>query len=212
MQNTDAVFDKYIAKEAADYYAGLFTAAGLHCTVETPRDFFDVATGANNADMMYSLRMPASQFNQAKAVILAEVAKTGIDEDYYLRSYTSHELRDILYNEDDWSRQDVAAATLLLAERNEPTNTEQVNKIKTALRQQEKQKRTISLPVLVFIYLVGPLGIVAPLVAGLFIYFLKETDRDGNKSYAFADAYRVHGLIIAVSGTLITLLALKYLQ
>jgi hypothetical protein len=211
MQQVHPVFEKYFSKEAADYYAALFTRAGLACTVEAPKDFFDVATGSNNADMTYCLRMPANAFDQAQNIIEQEVRKAGIDEDYYLRSYTNDELHNVLFTPDEWSRQDVAAAKVLLEERNVTLDAAHVNKVKTAIREKEKEKRTISLPVLIFIYLFGPLGIVAPMVAGLFIYFLQETDRDGNKSYAFSDKYRTHGIIIAVVGTIVSLLGLKYL-
>ena len=209
MQQVHPVFEKYFSKEAADYYAALFTRAGLECTLEAPKHFFDVLTGANE-DLTFFLRMPAANFAQAQSLIEAAVRKAGIDEDYYLRSYTSDELRSVLFTPDEWSREDVAAAKILLEERSVTLDITHIDKVKTSIREQEKEKRTISLPVLVLVYLVSPFGIIVTLVAGMFIYFLQDTDRDGNKSYAFSDRYRTHGIVIAVVGTIVSLLGLKY--
>lgn len=205
------VFDKYYRKEDADFYFSLFETKGLHPQLEKPYEYFDAIIGHARTNDHYLVRLPKEEFATAQQLITKEVEKNGVPADYYLRDFTDNELKDILYNVDEWSRQDVAAADILLRERKIDIDAQDVEEKKHLKVEAARKKNTISLPVLILFYVISPWSAVIPLATGLIIYFLKDTDRDGNSVYVFSDTYRQHGLILGVIGTISTVAWIFYL-
>lgn len=199
------VFDKYYRKEDADFYFSLFETNGLHPELEKPYEYFDAIIGHARTNDHYLIRLPKDEFSPAQQLITTEVEKSGVPADYYLRDFTNNDLKDILYNSDEWSRQDIAAAEILLRERTISVDEQEVKEKKQLKVETERKKNTISLPVLILFYVLSPWGAVLPIAAGMIIYFLKDTDRDGNSAYVFSDKYRKHGLILGIIGTVSTI-------
>jgi hypothetical protein len=194
------VFDKYFTKEDSDYYYQLFCSVGLTPLVDTPKESFDAIFGNSQVDLQYVLRLPATDFPKAMALLEQEIRKKDLPEDYYLHQLDNSELYQILINTKDWSRQDVIAAKILLEKRRVVIDEDKINVSKEEQKVKEKQEQKISIPVLIILYVIAPLGAFLPIIAGIIIYTLKDTDLDGKKDYVFDNNYRTHGLVITAIG------------
>ena len=197
-----AVFDKYFTKEDAEYYNNLFLTNGLNPLVDTPKESFNAIFGNTQIDLQYVLRLPAEEFIKASRCIENEIRKAGLPDDYYLNNFDDKELYEIQKNPENWSRQDVITAKIILENRNIPIDEKQLNEERAAIRINEKNKRKISYPTLILLYLLSPFGAFFAMFAGLMINYIKDTDIDGQKDFVFGEAYRKHGLILAGIGLL----------
>lgn len=151
-------------------------------------------------DLQYVLRLPEPDFAKATQLIENEIRKSALPKDYYLHELSNEELYDMVKNVEEWSRQDVIAAKIILEERKYHIDVNQLQEEKKQLKQAKKQKQKISLPVLLLFYVLAPLGAFLPVFVGLMIYNIKDTDQDGNRDYVFSDRYRKHGIILSVIG------------
>ncbi|CAN5231355.1 hypothetical protein BH11BAC6_BH11BAC6_18090 [soil metagenome] len=155
--------------------------------------------------IFFLLRLPPGEFAAAKNTITLEVKQKGIPQDHYLWELSNEELKNILLQEDEWSREDYAVAKILMEDRSQFVSEADIKKAKEENRIKEQAKQTISVPVLILLYLIAPLGSLVPVVAGLIIYTMKDYDLDGIKTYVYADNMRQNGLIILAIGILSTL-------
>jgi hypothetical protein len=206
------VFDKYFTNDDAEYYRGLFAANGLHPIIDKPANSFDAIFGNTNVDLLYILRLPASEFDKATKLIEQEIRKNELPHDYYLNQFDNDELYNILKNPKEWSRQDVVAARILLEKRKYPVDEIRLNEEKQREKLKHRDKQKINLPVLILFYIIAPLGALLPVVAGLIIYTWKETDIDGRRDFAFSPKYRQHGLLVAAIGMISCVAWLYYWQ
>ena len=194
------VFDKYFTKEDAEYYYKLFVHHGLNPSIDQPKTSQDAIFGSTHNNLFYILRLPAANFAEAGKLIEQEIRKNKLPEDYYLHQMDNSELYEILTNPKEWSRQDVAAAKILLEQRYCPIDEIKLNEDKELEKLKQRDKQKISIPNLLLFYAIAPFGAFFPVIAGLVIYYLKETDVEGKKDYAFSPRYRIHGLLISVIG------------
>jgi uncharacterized membrane protein len=199
------VFDKYFTREDANYYYRLFSSNGLYPVIDRPKESFDAIFGNTQVDLQYVLRLPAADFEKASALLEREIRRQQLPEDYYLHELDNQALYDMLLHPKDWSRQDVIAAKIILEDRYFEIKDDQLALDKAQRKEKEKEKQKISLPVLILLYLVSPLAAFLPVVAGIIIYVLKDTDVDGKIDFVFSNNYRQHGLVLAVIGILSSL-------
>lgn len=205
------VFDKYFNEEDAENYCTLFRNEGLHPVLEPPSEFFDAIIGQARSNEFFLLRVAAAEFPLAKSIIEKEVKLRGIPEDHYLRAFKDAGLKDMLLNESDWSREDIAVGKILLEERGVLIDDIAIKKAKEIQKRDTQARQKISFPILLLFYIIAPLGALLPIVAGLIIYTMKDYDRDGEKSYVYSDDQRKHGLTLFAIGILSTILWLYYI-
>ena len=196
------VFDKYFTEEDADFYYTLFSSHRLNPIIHYPAESFDAIFGTSQVDLQYVLRLPAANFEKASALLEQEIRRHPIPEDYYLHELDNQELYDMLLHPKEWSRQDVIAAKIILESRHFEIREDTLAIDKARRKEKEKEKQKIRVPVLILLYLVSPLAAFLPVVAGIIIYVLKDTDTDGRKDFVFSNSYRKHGLLLAVIGIL----------
>ncbi len=170
-----------------------------------PANEYYSAIAARQNDFQFTLTLPQEQFEKANDLITKEVERTGVPQDYYLRDFDDAQLREILVNVYEWSRQDIAAAAILLRERNVTVYSNQLQGQKEAKRLAIKKKEgRLSLPVLLIMYTTALLGGFATLVGGAFVYFATSVNPEGIRDYTFIQDYRIHGLaIMVISGVMI---------
>ncbi|QEC65866.1 hypothetical protein FRZ67_00570 [Panacibacter ginsenosidivorans] len=199
------IFEKFFNKEDAFNYYSIFTDNNLHPELEHPSEFFDAIIGHARSNEYYLLRLASEEFPAAKTILEKEVRLRGIPADHYLREFENNELKNILLDESDWSREDIAVAKILLDERSVSINDFEIQNAKTAQKKNIQAQQKISLPLLTLLYIVAPLGSLIPVVAGLIIYNMKDYDRDGEKNYVYSEDQRQHGLALCAIGVFSTL-------
>jgi hypothetical protein len=194
------VFDKFFNKEDALNYYTIFTDNGLHPELEKPSEFFDAIIGHARSNEFYLLRLASNEFPAAKTILEKEIKLRGIPGDHCLREFNNNELKNILLDDGDWSREDITVAKILLEERSVSLNETEIQNAKAVQKKNIQDQQKLSLPILVLFYLIAPLGALFPIVSGLIIYTMKDYDRDGEKNYVYAEDQRQHGLILCVVG------------
>jgi hypothetical protein len=192
------LFDKFFSQEQALYLQELFQTKGLHPFVQAPMEIFDVATGANTADLYFTLHLPQEEFAKADELIYEEIIKHGIPTDYYLRAYTNQELHDIIAKPDTWSKQDIAAARILLEEKGEPINYALVSEKAEERFVKLREQVTLKPVTLLLLYGFCVIGSVLGLIIGPMLLFMKNTDYNGKKQLVFSKETREHGLILFI--------------
>ena len=204
MPHSQPVFDKFFNKEDALDYYNIFTHNGLHPDLEDPSEFFDAIIGHARSNDYYLLRLAPEEFPAAKTILEKEIRLRGIPDDHYLREFKDNELKNILLDESDWSREDITVAKILLAERSVSINETEIQNAKAVQKKNIQEQQKISLPLLTLLYIVAPLGSLIPVVAGLIIYNMKDYNRDGEKNYVYSESQRQHGLALCAIGVFST--------
>jgi hypothetical protein len=124
----------------------------------------------------------------------------GVEQDYYLFSFTDEELMEVVTKADEWSAFDVVLAKKILADRGKPISDDIIEKIE---EQRIEELKTPEPPQTFWVtigYVIAFTGIVLPFficVIGLFIgWYLssfKKTLPDGERVFGYTEKDRRNG-------------------
>ncbi len=119
-------FQTFYNKEEAQPLIDFFEENNIRCRFEANYDVFHL-----NADQIeltlgepveneWALRISSGDFEKANELLQKEAEKvTEIPEEHYIHQFDNNELKDMIQKPDEWSRQDVHLARLLLKKRGE---------------------------------------------------------------------------------------------
>ncbi|MES2776790.1 MAG: hypothetical protein V4722_21605 [Bacteroidota bacterium] len=197
-------FEKFLFQEDADYLQQLLHQNGIEVELETPKSHFDAIVGHSRDNEYFIIKIPLQKFDTALRAIEKDLEEKGIPADYPLREMSRQELMDILAYPDKWSRFDSIGAKILLAEKGVEVSDTELKKMELEREQKITTERTISNPAYFLLIIISFLGWFFPIIGGLMIYCLKQTDREGKKVPFFSEQARTQGLILAGIGVLST--------
>ena len=112
------IFQKFTDFRLAAVIADKLQEAGIELLIENKTSLVDPIIIGVSSEPPITLKVKTSDFDRANQV-LEEYYQPGlndIDPDYYLLSFTSMELVDVIRNADKWGHFDRALAKKLLAE------------------------------------------------------------------------------------------------
>ncbi len=197
-------FEKFLFNEDANYLQQLLHQNGISTEMELPKTQFDAIVGHNRANEYFILKIAQQQFDAALQIIENDLKEKGIPADYHLHQMDVGELMEILEHPDQWSRFDVAAAKILLAEKGIGITNQKTKVLTTAREDYLKSQRTIENPNFVLLMIISAFSFFFAIIGGLMIYRLKQTNMNGEKDYVFSKEGRNRGLAIAIIGVLST--------
>jgi len=198
-------FEKFLFQEDADYLHQLLHQNGIESALELPVTEFDAIVGHNRDNEYFIIKIAFKDFVLALQAIENDLKGKGIPTDYHLREMDTNELMEILEHPDQWSRFDGAAAKILLENKGIMLTDKKI-KIMAAVRQDQlTRQRTISHSSYFILVLISIFGWIFPIVGGLMIYCLKQTNTDGKKRPFFSEGARIQGLVLAFIGVLSTI-------
>ncbi len=205
------IFDRYFAEEEAIFYKELFLENNLHPEIERPKEFFDVAIGSNHADLYFNVHLPKEEFAAADELIYKAVVNKGIPADYPLLDFPTKDLQEVIAQPDQWSKQDIAVARIILQERGDSVSYETVTE-KAEERYDQLKQTHIKLPVLLILYALCCIGYVYTLIVGPMLYFFKHTDFNGKKQYFFSERTRHQGILLFIVNIICIMIWLMVLR
>jgi hypothetical protein len=160
----------------------------------------------------YLVRLRKANFEKVTNFLLDDERRnfTEIESNYYLLSFTTDELMDVLTNYDEWNDFDVALARKLLNDRGELIDDEKIRSIKQerlqTLREPEKSQTLWIVAGYVFALLGGILG----LFIGWHLSRYKKTLPNGEQVYGYLPTDRKQGnriFILSIFCTIFWLIA-----
>lgn len=174
-------------------------------------------------DRRHVVKIPAEYFTATNNLItdLIQVSLDDVSSDYYLLSFSTDELKDIIEKKDEWGDYDYVLAKLLLEKRGVAYTSEQVLQVNAARREMlSSDKKRLPAPLLIFgffspviWFLPVPYSIVIGsfgMFIGGFAWLTKKTLPDGTREYAYTEASRSNGKLMLLFGVAIFLSFIAY--
>jgi hypothetical protein len=200
-------FQKFNDSDLAAAVGEQLAVAGIAYIVENEARHYDPVLIANVPEPTVHLKIPATEFLQANAVLEAYYEKQlqEVDPDYYLLTFTDAELLEILSKPDEWGHFDYVLAKKLLTDRG--------HNITDASTQQLKSQRLTELAQYEDPPMTGrggsPIGF-GGIISSSIVATHKKTLPDGRQVHAYSPTARKRGkifFIIAAFALVLLLLA-----
>ena len=198
--------------EQAQEYIDVLNNNNLRHVVEKTTPVFDPAFAGNSGNEAVVLKLLSTEFLKAnKAFEEAQLIDVeGLDEDYYLFSFTDDELMDVVIKKDEWNAFDFALASKLLKDRGKEVSTEMLE----AITRQRNLEMSRHLPYpktwIIAGYIFSILGGLIGIFIGLQLLWDTKKLPDGSKMYAYDPNVRSHGRFIFLIGLVVLILSIIY--
>ncbi len=217
--------DEAIAME----FAEVLNSSGIECRIaSTPRILDNQIAGVDSTPD-YSLKIKAEDFERANNILDAFFEKqlAEVDKDYFIFSFSTEELKDVIKKPDEWGRLNYLLAKKILAERGHTISEDALGKLK----QERKKELSVTESPGIFLYIIAWFLIFGSLVflinqrfreedfirpfmsifsffIGRHIYNFKKIMPDGESLYGYHEKDRSHGLVIRYIALVIIMISL----
>lgn len=198
--------DKAVATELCR----LFAENNIPFAWESTEGFFDASFANNDLLNLYYVKIRQQDFSKADELLMNSVIKSDQQPlaDYYLFSFSTDELLEVLQSPDEWNAFDQYWAKKILKTRNVEINEEELNKVKTKKLEELKRPWIVDKLWLFFAFtswvvafwFINIFFAFAVIYTGGYILFSKKTMPDGQKVLAFSDTDRLLGKIMLIAG------------
>lgn len=205
------VFKSFYSAEEAQTFQELLTRNGIACKVEKTKIYIDKVIIGDSGDMDVHLKLEPKDFGAANEILDKYIREniSDIDEEYYLYSFSTEELLDILKKPDEWSNQDVIIAKKILEDRGGELPGKQVENLKTERLNQLAQPGKASGEQLILGYLLAVFFCIFGLFYALYLLNSTKILPDGHKVLSYNKETRDHFRVMAIiAGALVAGLAL----
>lgn len=212
MKEEFVTFEKFNNESLAVDFGSLLNKNKIDFLIENISINFDPILSNNEFGKEYCVKIKKDDFEKAND-ILREKAKKEINEiqdDYYLLSFSSEELIDVIEKSDEWNKFDVELALKLLNERGNEITTKQINELKKQ-RIIELSKPEEGQNIYIIIgYISALLGGLLGVFIGWHLLTFKKTLPNGNRIYAYSENDRKHGNRILILGAVFIVVWILY--
>ena len=206
-------FERFIDHNEAVFLAETLILNGVEAKVEDVSTSFDPSFSFNKVNKDFRVKISPDDFPEADKILLlqAEASPEWIDPAYYLLAFSDEELKEIIYDFDQWSRFDYLLAIKILKERGQEVSTEaQVRlrneRLKVLAAPEKKTSRIITVGYLMA-FLAGFIGVSI----GWHIWKHKRALPDGKVVFSYTGEDRVHGKRIFWIGLVLTIVLFTFL-
>ena len=207
-------YQRFDAIALAEVLTDLLDENLIPYTVEEESFNFDPSLVLSNAKKEYAVKIKGEDFELVTELLENRETQNidGVEEDYYLFSFTDEELIEVVTKSDEWSPFDEVLARKILADRGKAISDEAIEKIHEerieALRQPDPpQTQWITIG-----YVMALLGGVLGIFIGWHIYTFKKTLPDGERVYGYTEHDRKQGKIIMwLSGIIFALAVIVWI-
>lgn len=209
-------YQNFFNQEEAQPMVKLLIDHNIPYKLEHHPIYLEEVMSENKTVAAWALRIPTHYFNQVNTIqeqLAAQI--TEVPPAHYLHKFDNQELQEVISHANEWTKQDVHFAKLLLTERE---GQEVVNKAEEiALQKQEAiQKGKEGSKTQMYIYLVisivgtillNPIFLVAGLAMGWHYWRDQTVDASGDKFYTFIESTRDFGQMIFYVGIVLFFLS-----
>ncbi len=195
-------FQKVESQEEASVLIAILQDAGIEAQFETVSTPVDVTFTGNTPAAEVHIKIQPDDFAKANEA-LEQHAKTIVVEypdDHYIFNFTDEELLEVVQKEDEWSKEDFILAKKLLHDRGKEITEAELE----AFRQQRlidfRKPAKGETGWIAFGFLMAFMGGLLGVIIGWIHYSMKKTDPTGHRFYAYDEATRKSGRLMAVIG------------
>lgn len=188
---------------------------GLTVEWESSVGIFDASFANDEFMHLYYVKLRKQDFERANVIMMERVKQKNErpKEGYYLYSFTTTELLDVIRDPLEWNEYDRYWAGRLLQERDVEVKEEEFTQIKTvdidSMKKPWKLDRVwLLLPLVLIIlglYFLHFYFAIGCILIGGYIGFSKKTLPDGDRIRAFSANDRFWGKIVMITGAVFTL-------
>ncbi len=183
----------------------------------------NVYTG-QNFDQRHLVKIPAEYFSKADTLLKNQInlSLDEVEPDYYLLSFSTDELKEVINKKDEWGDYDYVLALKLLEKQGIHYSPEQLDGLGNS--RIETLSKTQDLPKLwQIVGFLSPLLLLCPFIPfidylsflgifiGAFVRLTKKTLPDGTRIYAFSEKTREQGKWMLLTGPVLILLCFTIL-
>ncbi len=188
------IFRKFNDKALALELAGILEENSIAFEMDDSSGY-DPAFSNNEIAKEYSIKLQKADFPRAEKLLqrISEKNILGIKNDHYLYGFTDDELIDIVYKEDEWSKEDFLLAKKILKQRGREINEADMKETKRQ-RIMELEKPEKSSKSWIFIsYVLALMGGLLGIWIGWHLNTHKKTLPDGRQVFSYTESDREHG-------------------
>jgi hypothetical protein len=208
MSGIYVTFKKFPDATEAKHLQQLLIENGIECTFidNSPR----IGGGLTGGELLreYEIQLKQSDFEKAHHLLEqhAEEMMNGIDQDYYLLSFTDEELHDVVLKQDEWSEFDYVLARRLLEQRGKPIDEAELTALRRQRIAQLARPENHHKGWIVAGYIFSLLGGFFGVIIGYVIWSSRKTLPNGQVVHTYTIKDRAQGRIIFITGIIILLL------
>lgn len=168
-----------------------------------------------NFDQRHLVKIPADYFSSADTLLKSQITVSAedVEPDYYLLSFSTEELKEVIIKKDEWGDFDYALATKLLEKQGISYSTEELQLLGHSRLETLSQPQDLS-SIWLFIGYLSPLLLFMPIpyapvysfigiFIGGFVLLTKKTLPNGSRITAFSLKTRNQGKLIIISGVVL---------
>jgi hypothetical protein len=204
--NDFEVFRSFYVEDDAQELATILRGRGIEVRIENTKPRIDKIIIGHSPEPNTHLKIKSTDFEKANQIIDEFILKNleDIDKDYYLNSFSTEELVDVLRKPDEWNNQDVILARKLLEERKYSVTETELEKLSGVRAEELKKPAKGSLSWIIVGYAIAIAFGYPGIFFGLFMMSMKKVLPNGTKVLTYDRSTRLHCLAIAVIGTIVT--------
>lgn len=209
-------FKRFHTAEQASEIISLLQEYNIPVQYEEEVLLIDKVYVGQNFDQRHLVKIPADCFSQADTLLKSQitVSPEDVEPDYYLLSFSTEELKEVIIKKDEWGDFDFALALKLLEKQGILYSPEQLQLLGNSRLKTLSQPQDLPAIWLLIGYL-SPLLLFAPIpfsiifsfigiFIGAFVLLTKKTLPDGARIVAFSAKTRNQGKWMIISGIMLT--------
>ncbi|MBO9155427.1 hypothetical protein ACFOTA_24660 [Chitinophaga sp. GCM10012297] len=211
-------FKRFHTAEQAAEIISLLQEHDIPTEYEEEVVLLDKMYSGQNFDQRHLVKIPADYFSRADALLKSQitVSPEDVEPDYYLLSFSTEELKEVIIKKDEWGDFDYALALKLLEKQGISYSAEQLAHLGNSRLQTLSEPQDLPViwlmigylsPLLLFVPLPYPYILsVMGIFIGAFVRLTKKTLPDGSRIQAFSAKTRNHGKWMILSGIVLTVI------
>jgi hypothetical protein len=201
-------FLSFSDQDLAGLVAEKLQKSNIEFIIEKSKPLLDASLVDTSIDQNFHIKLRRTDFQTGHKALedYYQAQLENVDKDYYLLSFSTDELKEIVAKPDEWGHFDFQLAQKLLKERGHEIDSA------TLIRLKEDRIRELGKPekagrlLLFFGYCFIPFGVIVGFLIGRHIFYSKRTLPNGQMIFSYRESDRKHGnRIMIISGVIFIL-------
>lgn len=201
-------YKKFDTLEEAQALIGTLNKNGIQNFMEDNSSGTDItSTYGSQEQTEFDVKISQNDFEKADLLLEKEALETvrKLSNDYYLFSFNTTELYDVIDNFDEWNETDYLLAQKLLRAKGEKITDEEIKKRKNIRIDKLKTPEKAAIQWIMLGYMTAVFGGVLGIFIGYYLSQFKKRIPNGEKVFAYDNASRNSGKIMFVLGIISTI-------
>lgn len=204
-------FDTFLSfndENIAGYVAEKLQTSKIDFIIEKSKPLLDGSLVDSSLDQNIHIKLRRTDFQRGHEALedYYHTQLENADKDYYLFSFTTQELIEVIAKPDEWGHFDIQLAQKILKDRGHRVDSVILTKMKEDRLKELAKPEKASRLFLFFGYCFIPFGVIVGFLIGRHLFHSKRTLPNGKVVFTYQESDRKHGdRIMIISGILFIL-------